>query len=443
MRNSKILLTAAVVVGALILVIFAVVFLAFGPGLSGSQTEGMFVHDFDSQIADMKIVNGEKEYFAVQVQKGKYDSYYNIYDRQLNPVLKTELSFVGTKVGRFLPMGNHKDQWWLLDVETLDLYETDLIEPVLHESCEYMAGQRKVKGETSWVVERTKTGEILWEGDQQIVLPSQQWYAIAKASTEEGSTERDQIINLRTGEVEYTAKEGETIVEGGLGYWEIEYVMIWDYLGRDEHFYCEYLLDENYEVAFGGQLFGNVSLDSEYIYGHIREDQYISDFETLKYNMMYGYGYVIRYFIWTPQGEEIYHTGKQYYDLRGIRGNYAVVQNDRDQYELWIINEEELSIERKIKAGKNFFYLDAEDGFMRAVKNVGNSIYQFNLDNVPEDSHQSTSYKAEDYRWSFMDMDLEAVLPFDYTYASETENGFAVVKNREGQLAIIDLKMVQ
>ena len=73
MRNSKILLTSAIVVVVLILVIFAVVFLAFGSGLSGSQTEGMFVHDFDGQIADMKIVNGEKEYFAVKVQRGKYD----------------------------------------------------------------------------------------------------------------------------------------------------------------------------------------------------------------------------------------------------------------------------------------------------------------------------------------------------------------------------------
>ena len=39
-------------------------------------------------------------------------------------------------------------------------------------------------------------------------------------------------------------------------------------------------------------------------------------------------------------------------------------------------------------------------------------------------------------------MNLKKVLPFEYTYASETENGFAVVKNTEGQLAIIDLKMV-
>ena len=80
---------------------------------------------------------------------------------------------------------------------------------------------------------------------------------------------------------------------------------------------------------------------------------------------------------------------------------------------------------------------------MRAVKNVGSRFYQIDLKNVPEDSHQSTSYRAEDYRWSFLDRNLEPVLPFDYTYASETENGFAVVKNREGQLAIIDLKMVQ
>ena len=100
-------------------------------------------------------------------------------------------------------------------------------------------------------------------------------------------------------------------------------------------------------MAFDGQLFGNLSLDGDYIYGHIREDQFIRDFDTLKFEMMYGY--TIRYFIWTPQGEEVYRTGNMYYDLLGIRGNYAIVQNDRDQYELWIISEAEGSIERKIK----------------------------------------------------------------------------------------------
>ena len=438
MRNSKILLGAVIAVGLVILVIFVSVFLMAG-GTDSPQGD-MFVHSFDSQIADMKIVNGEKEYFAVKVQRGKYDSYYNIYDRDLNPVLETELSFTSEKVGRYLPLGNHKDQWWLLDVETLDLIETDLIEPVIHESGEYMAGQRKVKGQISWVVERVKTGEILWEGNQRIVLPTQTWYAIAKARDEEGSKERDQVINLRTGEVEYTAKDGESIVSGGLGYWKIQYDLIWDYVGREEHFYCEYLLDKDYEVAFDGQLFGNLSLDGNYIYGHLREDQFLQDLETLKFKMMHGYGYTVRHFIWTPQGEEIYRTGKSYYDLRGIRGNYAIVENDRDQYELWVI--ENNTITRKIKAGSNFFYLDAEDGFMRAVKPIKQNYYRFDIENVPENMHQSTSFRAEDYRWSFLDMNLEKVLPFEYTYASETENGFAVVKNKEGQLAIIDLKMV-
>ena len=302
-----------------------------------------------------------------------------------------------------------------------------------------MAGQRKVKGQISWAVERTKNGEVLWESDQQIVLPKHQWYAIAKASDEEGSKERDQIINLRTGEVEYTAKDFESITAGGLGYWKIRYDLIWDYVGRDEHFYCEYLRDEDYEVAFDGQLFGNLSVDGNYIYGHLREEQFLQDLETLKFKMMHGYGYTIRHFIWTPQGEEIYRTGKSYYDLRGIRGNYAIVENDRDQYELWVI--ENNTISRKIKAGSNFFYLDAEDGFMRAVKPIKQNYHQLGIYNVPEDEHQSTFYLAEDYRWSFLDMNLEKVLPFEYTYASETENGFAVVKNTEGQLAIIDLKM--
>ena len=139
MRNSKILLGAAAAVGILILVIFTAVF--FLAGGTASQPDDMFVHDFDGQIADMKIVNGEKEYFAVKAQQGKHDSYYNVYDRQLNPLLETELSFAGEKVGRYLPLGNYKDQWWLLDVETLELHETDLIEPVIHESGEYMAGQ--------------------------------------------------------------------------------------------------------------------------------------------------------------------------------------------------------------------------------------------------------------------------------------------------------------
>ncbi len=441
MRNSKILLTAAIVVGVLILVIFAVVFLAFGPGLSGSQTEGMFVHDFDGQIADMKIVNGEKEYFAVKVQRGKYDSYYNIYDRQLNPVLKTELALAGTKVGRWLPLGNHKDQWWLLDVETLELKETDLIEPVIHESGEYMAGQRKVKGETSWVVERMKTGEVLWEGSQQIVLPSQQWYAIAKASDEEGSTEHDQIINLRTGEVEYTAKEFENIVEGGLGYWEVRYEYVYDYVGTEQYYTTTYLLDSGYELAFDGLLFDEVYLNGEYLCGVYSEDAYLKDLEIHKFQPLGKY-YPID-FIWTRDGECVYESRPASdMEIRGIRKNMVATKNEQGKYEYLTVADE--GITGRQQSGKdNFAYLDGEDGFMRAVKDYSTGFYRLKLNNVPEDKHQSTSFRAEDYRWSFLDMNLEPVLPFDYTYASETENGFAVVKNREGQLAIIDLKMVQ
>lgn len=436
MRKSKFLLAAVTAVGTLALVIFVAVFWMMDR--PASHDDGFYVHNFDSQIADMKIVNGEKEYFAVQAQSGKNETYYTICDRQLKPLLETELSLTGEKVGRYLPMGNHKDQWWLLDVETLELRETDLIEPVVHKSGEYMAGQRKVKGQTSWVVERTKTGEILWEGSRSIVLPAQQWYAIFKASDEEGSNAHDQIINLRTGEVEYTAKEGESIIDGGLGYWKIYYDLYWDYVGREEHFYCEYLLDGNYEAAFDGQLFGNLSLDGDFIYGYIREKEFLSDIEKLKFAHIERIGFTIRHFIWTPQGDEIYRTGSMYYDLLGIRGNYAVAENDRDQYELWII--EDGGISRKIKAGKNFFYLDAEDGFMRTVKKTGSNHFGLDLKNVPEDENQSTSYKASDYRWSFMDMNLETVLPFEYTYVSESENGFAVVKNAAEEYAIIDLK---
>ena len=79
---------------------------------------------------------------------------------------------------------------------------------------------------------------------------------------------------------------------------------------------------------------------------------------------------------------------------------------------------------------------------MRAVKPIKQNYHQLGIYNVPEDKQQSTFFRAEDYRWSFLDRNMEPVLPFDYTYASETENGFAVVKNLEGQLAIIDLKML-
>jgi hypothetical protein len=264
---------------------------------------------------------------------------------------------------------------------------------------------------------------------------------IAKAGTEEGSKERDQIINLKTGKVEYTAKEGETIVEGGLGYWEIDYELAWDYLGCEEHFFGTYLLDENYEMAFDGQLFGSVYLNGDYICGELEQDQFMRDIDRLKFNPLGLPG--LKGLIWTAQGDDVYRTRSNLHvDILGIRGNTVAVQNDRGQYGYWKVegSGSEAAITKRSNAGKRFNYWDAEDGFMRTCIDVDDTIYQLNMTNVPEDENKSTNYKAEAYRWGFVDRNMDLIVPYTYTYASETENGLAIVKNTDGQFAVIDLK---
>jgi len=424
--------------GILLVVLVTAIFLSGILMTQEPKLEGdMFVHQFDSQNADMKIVNGEKEYFAVKVQRGKYDSYFNVYDRALNPLLETELSLAGEKAGRFLPLGNHKDQWYLLDVESLKLTETDLIEPVVHESSEYMAGIRKEKGQETWAVERTKNGEILWEGTQPIELTSQPWHVIARGN--KAANIPDRIINLKTGEAEYTAGEGETIREGGLGFWEVDCELVWDYVGTEKYFTYTYLLDKDYEPAFGGKLFGDVYLDGDFLCGTLREDDYLSDVEELKYEAVVVGTYSPVQFIWTAEGEKVFESRPGSPEkILGIRGDQVLYENERGDYFSWHLSGSEIT--RRKNLGDDFTYLDFEDGYMRFCRQVGTSYHRLTLQEVPEDFHSYMSIRPEDYRWGYMNTEGDVAAAADYLYASESEGGFGIIENKEGELAIVDLK---
>ena len=63
MRQSRILFTTIILISALVLIVFITAsYLLASPS---SYPDGFYVYNFDSQIADMKIVNGDREYFAV------------------------------------------------------------------------------------------------------------------------------------------------------------------------------------------------------------------------------------------------------------------------------------------------------------------------------------------------------------------------------------------
>ena len=57
----------------------------------------------------------------------------------------------------------------------------------------------------------------------------------------------------------------------------------------------------------------------------------------------------------------------------------------------------------------------------------------------PKDGQIRLGIFPEDFKWSYVDLSLEPVVPFVFDEASLSENGYAVVYTEEAYTGVIDL----
>lgn len=375
------------------------------PSFSEIRAKADILMEFGDSVRDVKIVNDEKGYFAVEPE----DKNVEIVDKNRQTLLKTDFIQMGEKAGNYIP-GYDGISWWLVDCTDLEMKQVSVLNAELHRSGEYMVGN--TIGETNgWAVEDAVTGEILLESDRPLILPQQKGYVI-KLGSEDG-TERDQIISLSTGEAEYTAGQWETIIDGNGGFWEIWYDEAYEYQGRPGHRFCKYMLDENYEPAFDGQLFSNIYLTDSIICGEMRnvaaleafrEDSDPSDFV----------------FVMNYDGEILYQMQPESKCmLIDASGSYAVMRDNNNKN--WLLEVQENGGVIRHRMDKKFPSMDVEDRVMAVYEN---DLY---LPDITPD------------KWSYMNtLTMEPAFPFEFKAASESENGYAVAKHSSGYILVLD-----
>lgn len=98
------------------------------------------------EILNLAMVNGEKEYFAVQTWDENYENQpYRVINLSGETLLETDFFSWGEKKGKYLT-GKGEKTWGLLDVEALTVTMTDFTDLTLHDSGAYFAGMRMGDG---------------------------------------------------------------------------------------------------------------------------------------------------------------------------------------------------------------------------------------------------------------------------------------------------------
>lgn len=336
---------------------------------------------FDDAVDDIKIINDEAGYFAVK----KPDTPVVILDREGTELIQTDFVELGEKRGNYLP-GFDGKMWWLLNNMSMEIKPVVVSDPVLHEDGEYMLGTIQTEEETVWAIEDTSTGEILLKSDQPLILPQQNGCVIKKGNKE--GTERDQIINLCTGETEYTAGKGEVIKDGNAGLWIVQEA---EQSQQGEGPVMK-ILDEEYQPLFEGQGFRKMFLNESIICGE-RQD---------------GIAFIMDY-----TGELLYEAvpGTETVMLTA-NGNYALVQDSNEKN--WLLE------------------VEVHGGVIRHTME----------DMVPSlgcDDRIITIMDPETGMYSYMStMTMKPMMPFSFVSTGESENGYAVAKHEDGTILVLD-----
>lgn len=363
--------------------------------------------DFTEKHQGIQIVNGEKGYFAVN-EKGVYV----IIDQKGRKLLDTEVGAWERpqQAGDyFLTSGSMHAG--LVHRDTLEFQLFQLDDPSLHCSGKYMLGKWDM-----WQVIDTETGRIIYESPNKLVWPQKEGYVI-----EQPENGAQRIINLATGETEFETEEGQEIADGTDDFWLIQDGT------------CRFVLDAEYRIHNDWPLFRSASLGDGVVIGGAIENATAADLKEYCGDGIY-FEPDIRVF--NREGEEVYWLDSINTHYLGNVGGMLVARNLQDDSFIYrVIGQEGLAAEITTEY---YSYLPEDGspavGYILAYKSV------FRDQGSLKPSAAPDLQKADEYRWTYLDGNLEPVTDFVFHGASMAENGYAVIYNEDGYAALIDLQ---
>lgn len=377
------------------------------------------VREFGLQTIGASVINGEKEWFGIrQYDTEDWSSVMRVEDREGNVLAESFFMDRGTveqKAGDYAVLSGKPGEWAILNCNTLEFHETHLTNLQLNESGRYYRGRdESIPGRYLWMVYDTEKWGMLHESRHQLIFPEREGYVIENAS--DGP---DRIVNLGTGEIVYTAPEGHHVKDGTDGMWLMSYEGVY------------YLLDDSFHMMLDGKVFADASVEDGMVFGHLITDwDYSHLLEETDGLVM---SYKARASAFNSQGEQIYGA-EAGIDYLGSIGNIMVLYDGQKECYIYEYMTADGVYETRTTEGF-FCYMDEEDGYMLACTPYTNKSQRVR----PKDDQIRLGIFPEDYKWSYVDLSLEPVLPFVFDEASLSENGYAVVYTQQDYMAIIDL----
>lgn len=273
-------------------------------------------------------------------------------------------------------------------------------------------------------------GNLLYSSHAHIKLSGKAGYVI-----EEDIDGFYHIVNMNTGETEYTAPEGIVIMGYSGGMWlldshnEFEDIdIIWSY---------GYLLDDEYNITADSGIISGWNLGGESSADYMSVQQELAvNYENRqeigkngrKRIRVYSHGNLVYDAV-----PETRYEGTNGSHIRYIKGDILATSG----YNETIIDYIDLTTGETVIADSEIFsFMDLEDGIAAACICNKNQ----NTDSR-SGSFLTNENKMKDYSWGFVDEELNPLTGFTFDGAYPTENGYAVIV-KDGCKGLIRLKGV-
>ena len=351
----------------------------------------------------IEILNGEKGYFAVSD-----DGIEKVVNRDGEVLLDIGMNaYEKVRCGDYYFLDGIR--LMLVNCQTLELTEYPLGLPQLHPSGKYLLGSHD---DGLWKVICTEDGKVIYESQEKL-----KWTQKEGCVVEQPENGPERIVNLKTGKVEFTAEKGQEIEDGNDDFWLIQ----------DDN--CQFVLDAAYQMHSNWPLFRRASLGDGVVIGTAIEGASAADIKEYRHDGIFAEPDVR---VFNQNGEEVYWLDPINIHYLGNVGNTLVLQNMQDDSFIYRTVGPD-GLEEEIISPDYYIY-PSDDQFAPAYQMA------YSGQDPMKPSAEPIMSESMEYRWTFVNKNMEPLTECVLYGAGIPENGYAVIRDEKWQWALIDLR---
>ena len=383
----------------------------------------------------MRMLDSEEEILAVKEPGG----FLQLIDYDGNLLADLEpFTAVGIQQGDCISLESANgwtvaDFRELLDGKTPEAANYDLVK--IDRSGKYFVGAFVAGEELDTYIDSsvvsTLDGEILFTGEEFIELTGHEGLVVDRRGEK-----NDRIIDLETAQIVRELEENQNIADSGEGFWVIR--NSYKNLGAQgnlfipDYGFYSYVVDEKFEPVWGKKIFDDITCyGGKYFLG-----EYLTEVELGASDTDLWKADQAEHVIMDMEGSVIYKSGLQERNVysngsvqyKAISGDILFELEYATRDIMWYVDLEKYAAgdaDYKYQIGKRedtFSMADFEDGFAVINKPTGSMLM------TPERYENDSDKWMDNFKWGFVNNDLEPVCGYIFDGAYPSRNGYAVVK---------------